>query len=587
MMGALLFLLSTSWRNRLVMRVRRLKQPKYLIGAIVGLLYFLYVCFARFLFSSHSFRYRGGMAGAGDSPENLLFKESVGALILFFIVLLGWVVPHERAALVFTEAEVAFLFPAPVSRKTLIHFKLLKSQFAILFTSLLFTLIFGWSRGGAVWIRALGWWVIFSTLNLHLLAASFARTMLLDRGISNWKRRALVLGIVIVLATGIAIWTWRTVPPPPPVEEITSLSDMKYYAEKVLSSGPLVWLLYPFRVVVRPYLARTATAFLLGLWPPLLFLGLHYLWVARSDVAFEEASVEASRKVAEKVAAIRAGKQHPLSGLKKRKRSPFNLQPTGSPAVAFLWKNLISARSGFTLRFWLLLIWIAVVVGWSAAASARTAGLAAMLGPVVMAFLALSFFMGPQFVRQDFRQELPMADVLKTYPLPAWQVALGELLAPAAILTAVQWLLIALATVTLPQFGPQKLPLELRLGFAFAGVVLAPMLNLVSLVIPNSAVLLFPGWFQTGRDAPQGFEATGQRAVFAVGQLVVLILALIPAAVVFAIVFYVLVYANVLSLSIPLAAIAAALVLAVEAGFGVALVGKLFKRFDVSSETTP
>ena len=53
--------------------------------------------------------------------------------------------------------------------------------------------------------------------------------------------------------------------------------------------------------------------------------------------------------------------------------------------------------------------------------------------------------MGPQLIRQDFRQELPMADLLKTYPLTGWQLAFGELFAPAAILTCTQWLLLIFA----------------------------------------------------------------------------------------------------------------------------------------------
>src|SRR5205085_7964459 len=110
--------------------------------------------------------------------------------------LLAWMVPHQRAALAFTEAEVAFLFPAPVTRRGLIHFKLLRSQTAILFTTVLLTLVAN-RFGGRAWIHAAGWWVILSTLNLHFLGSSFARTLLLERGISNWRRR---LGILLLLA---------------------------------------------------------------------------------------------------------------------------------------------------------------------------------------------------------------------------------------------------------------------------------------------------------------------------------------------------------------------------------------------------
>src|SRR5947209_2672424 len=40
------------------------------------------------------------------------------------------------------------------------------------------------------------------------------------------------------------------------------------------------------------------------------------------------------------------------------------------------------------------------------------------------------------------------------------------------------------------------------------------MLNLISLVIPNVAVLLFPSWLQGSKDSPQGIEATGQRLIY-------------------------------------------------------------------------
>src|SRR5438874_2284566 len=122
MIAALLYLQFHSVKNRIWMRLRRLKKPKYLAGAIVGGLYF-YFYFFRWIFLGG----RGARGfGVPASAESLATYESIGALILFVIVLLGWLLPKERAALVFTEAEVAFLFPAPVSRRTLIHYQLLR-----------------------------------------------------------------------------------------------------------------------------------------------------------------------------------------------------------------------------------------------------------------------------------------------------------------------------------------------------------------------------------------------------------------------------------------------------------------------------
>jgi len=180
MISALLYLQFHSIKNRLLTRIKRLKQPKYLVGGIVGLVYF-YWYFFRFFFGVRVGR--GGFVMAA-SPENLALYESLGALVLLTLVLLAWLIPHQRAALAFTEAEVAFLFPAPISRRGLIHFKLLRSQTAILFTTLLLTLMTN-RFGSHSWIRGAGWWLILSTLNLHFLGSSFARTMLLERGISH------------------------------------------------------------------------------------------------------------------------------------------------------------------------------------------------------------------------------------------------------------------------------------------------------------------------------------------------------------------------------------------------------------------
>jgi hypothetical protein len=578
MISALFYLQYHMFRNRLVSRFKRLKQPKYLIGAIVGGLYF-YFYFFRYLFHGIGGRQPVNLA---VSPEHLQLFELVGALALFVIMLLAWIIPHERAALTFTEAEVAFLFPAPVTRRTLIHFKLLRSQLRIFFSILLLTL-FSRRFGGSAWIHALGWWLILSTLNLHFLGSSFARTLLLDHGISNRLRRLLVFGLAAAMAGSVWVWARRTLPEPGSADT-ANLNAIMDYAQRVLTTGPALYLLYPFRLVVRPFLAPDAAAFFGVLTPVLLLFLLHYLWVIYSDVAFEEASVEASQKLAVRIAAMRAGNWQGAKKNQKARRPWFKLAATGPSATALLWKNLIGVGQVVSVRLWIILIIVVVAVGVGLGNGRTGQNLSFVAAILVATALGYSLLLGPQLLRLDFRQDLPLADILKTFPLRGWQIALGEILAPVVVLAACQWLLL-LVGAGLVFYLPGKqeaLFLAIALGAAF----LLPVLDLLVLLIPNAAVLLFPSWIQAGKDSPRGIETTGQRLIFAVGQLFVLLLALLPAAIAFTGVFFLMKLALGDAAAVPFAALVATIILAVEAGFGVMLLGRLFERFDVSEENT-
>jgi Putative ABC exporter len=588
MISALFYLQFHSVKNRLVMRFKRLKQPKYLIGAVVGGLYF-YFYFFRFLFarSARSGHWNPAAPVTGTLPADPMLYESLGALILFVIVFLAWFFPRKRAALAFTEAEVAFLFPAPVSRRGLIHFKLLRSQLGILMTVLIFTFLSGRFGAGGSWLsRAAGWWVILFTLNLHFIGSSFALTMFMDRGISTWKRRIAVIGLVVVALGIVGMWAVREFPELK-TANLADLDSMTSYLKQVLVSGPLPYLLYPFRLVVRPYLAPDWPDFLVALGPAVLLMALHYVWVIRADVAFEEASVEASQRMAEKLAAGRVGKFGATGKKLKPKRPPFHLAPFGPLPVALLWKNLISAGSAFTARTWLILVVVAVAMGSSLLGSRHTSTLPVMIGALAGMFGVWAVLLGPQIMRQDFRQDLPQADLLKLYPLRGWQIALGEILAPAVVLTAVQWLLLMLGVACALPFARGEISRGLVLALGAGAAVVVPMLNLISLLIPNAAVLLFPSWIQTGKDAPRGIEATGQRLIFALGQFLGFVVALIPAAGMWVGIFFLVkILTNAVLLAVPLASVGAALVLALEAGLGLMWLGWLFNRFDVSAEQT-
>ena len=237
MIGALLYLQCSSMLNRTLRRLKRLRQPKYLLFAVVGAVYFYAYFFRHFI---------GRRAAAAipfsDAPESQAFVELIGALLLFVVMFLAWFIPHQRAALLFTEAEIAFLFPAPITRRGLIHYKLLRSQLSILFTTLFLALV---TRRFAshFWIRVGGWWLILSTLNLHFMGSSFARTLLLDRGVSNWKRRT-AAAILAASLIGLVIW-WAHQTVPPAASTIENVQQLKDYGQRVLFSGPALYILYP------------------------------------------------------------------------------------------------------------------------------------------------------------------------------------------------------------------------------------------------------------------------------------------------------------------------------------------------------
>jgi hypothetical protein len=206
-----------------------------------------------------------------------------------------------------------------------------------------------------------------------------------------------------------------------------------------------------------------------------------------------------------------------------------------------------------------------------------------LIGMLCAMFLGWSLLVGPQLLRQDLRRDLVNADLLKLYPLRGWQIVLGEMLAPVAMLTGLQWLLLIFATNVLWKIP--RVTTALGVVIALSAALLLPALNAVMLLIPNAGVLLFPAWFQAGREAPQGIEATGQRLIMVLAQLLAFLVALIPATIVFLGIFLIgQIFLNPVALILP-ASFVSALVLVGEAWLGVRLLGRVFERFDLSAES--
>jgi ABC-2 type transport system permease protein len=589
--GALLYLRAMTLIGMVRSRLRRLKQPKYLAGAAVGIAYLYFVLFRRF-----SGQPPGGMrSGTGASgvpqvmtPELLVLIAGLGAAALFIALFLSWVIPR-RPALSFGEAEIAFLFPAPVSRRMLIHYRLLSSQFGLALTALVLSVVFrrGGGMGGTALTHAVGWWVILATINLHFTGSSFVISKVLNPSITLPARRNLIIATAAIVVLALVVWASLTISGPEMSDLMRPRTVMRYVRVQ-LDRGPLPWLLAIPRLVIAPYLATGMRSFITALGPALLILVLHYFWVMRTEVAFEEASIARAEKRAARRRAVQQGDFRPNGNARKAQREPFKLAGAGRPEIAFLWKNLLSTSAILRPRGMAIFVAIVVAISLWIANHPSLAVLRVMAVPMASAFAVMLLILGPQLARQDLRSDLMNSDMLKTYPLKGWQIVLGELLTPIVILSMLTWLLLIVVALTFPDGGPVWLTPTLRTAALIGVGVLIPPFCAIQLLVPNAFTVIFPAWVQTVSNRREhGLEVLGQRIIFFAGQMLIIGLALVPAAIGAGIVFVVVQFLFGPLVGLALGVAAAFALLALEAWAGIDWLGQRFERFDLSAELRP
>jgi ABC-2 type transport system permease protein len=594
MVGALLFLRLTSLRNLAVQRIRRLRQPKYLLGAAVAVGYFYYFFFRRLGMSGAA-----SALGSPDAKDAGVFAADLICALLCLMALIriayAWIAPAEKPGLNFSDAEIAFLFPAPISRKTLIHYRLLSSQFAILFSALVITVVFnrGGSLGGHRLLRAIGWWLILSIIDLHLNGTKLTLARLRERSAHFVLWRVVVVGAIVLYVAAVA-WAAKSAAAAYVPGSEGPMRAAGLLVARLQGSPAFRWLTLPFRIVLGPYFATGYREFAVAMVPAGLLLALHYAWVSNSGGEFGEGSIAlAEKKAAFKAAALR-GETPRLGGAKPRPSSgPFPLAPVGPPEIAFLWKNLLSMRSVlFSRRALYVLIGVSV---WLSIAlkpllmrhDSVKAGAVGIMVVVICAIVSgYTLLLGPQLARQDLRNDLPSADLLKTYPLEGWRLALGELLAPTAILTAVLWVcVLASAGFVDAAGGIEWLTAGVRITVVACLAVSAPLLCLIQLIVPNTIMVLMPGWYQSSRSRTAGVEMFGQRLLFGLFQLLCALLVVVPAGLAAWLIIFSSKWVIGVGPAVVLAAVVVLPVLAGEAAVGLWFLGGRFERFDLSAES--
>ena len=570
MFSASLYIITHSARNRLRLRLRRLREPRYLIGAIAGAAYFYFTVFARLSGRRNLTRRRGVVSGA---PVALLSAVRAAApaaigLVLLVLTAVSWLVPFDPGLLDFSEAEVQFLFPAPVSRRWLLLHRMLRSQIGILFGSLTIAL-FTPSIAGYTRLRmAIAMWLLMSTAKVYTTGVSLSRARLTA---SNGRARRVAWLPVGALFAALALVGWsvgRAFLAGPIVSPQDALIRIG-----TATSGAAHVVLWPFMALASPMFAEWPGRYLEALASSAAVLALCIAWVLKSDEAFQDAAAEV---------ADRKAKQPPRQATQYRARGGgWTLAPTGRPEAAFVWKGVLQTLRVVDRRSLARIAAVIVSLTIAAASMGRANGLASMIGALSLVASGFTILMAPQVVRVDMRQDLRHLEVLKTWPVRAASVIRGEMIWPGAMLTGAAWMAIVIA-VFLSATTLSKAGLPLRMAIGGGAFALAPALIFAQLTVHNGVALIFPAWIPLGSQRPRGFDAMGQRLIMLGGTWLLLIVMALPGAIAGGIVWFALQFVVGVAAIVP-GALVCAVVLMIEVLLATEALGPAYEAIDLTA----
>jgi ABC-2 type transport system permease protein len=572
--GTFLTVAFLTLKNRITQQLRRLRQPRYLIGAIAGGIYFWFMIFRR-------------AAGAGNGKLLILKSMSItplvvdfASIVLLLLMILAWALPADSGGLDFSETEIAFLFPAPLRRRDILLYKILRAQPQAIFTAVIMTAL-GWWRNGLF----VGMWAVISVLSIYFMLVSLGRARLRLMHVGFVARLFGVAAIVAGLYW-LALSELRRV-------DFTHINRFKDLTAPVVFKAlnapfqkPLIrTILFIPRLFASAALPSSLSTLAVSVLA-VVALGVAFFFIAAAlNVSFEEASLATSQKRAARKDRGRGQRAGSLV-MFRRAPAPFRLHETGPVEVAIVWKNLIALVRNSIAWAAVFALTMAFLVGlalWS-----HTTGGYLGIGTSLLIMACMFPLLAPNVFANDLRLDMPRLEVLKSYPIAGDRLIAAEIAAPLAVISILEMMFVTSAAVLIGMSDTTKplLRFVATPQFIVAVLILTLPVIAVQLLIRNAVPVLFPAWAGRGKDEPRGFVMTGQRLVVLAGNLLVLVVALIPAAVVFLPSIWI---AHKFFAGNPafvaVATMPAVGVLVAEVWMGVRALGAQFETIDISNES--
>ena len=573
MLGASFYIIACTARNHLRVRLRRLREPRYLIGSIVGVAYLYFAVFARM-------GRRPGGAGrtgparalAGFGSRWQVTGTSLAGLGMFGLAVIVWMLPARSGLLEFSRPEIAFLFPAPVSRRELLLHRVMRSQTASLIAAVVMAVVIAPSSGFGRLRFALSMWLLFVTVHVYFAAVALTRARLAsaDAAVRRvaWLPVA-ILAVALAVVGGGVVQGFIAQPAAGP-------SDVAVRLARMASTGLPAIVLWPFTAMVRPQLAVGAAAFFVSLAGSLLVLAATTAWMLTGDAGLDMAAAEAAEQFASDTRARRSSP--------RARRLGWTLALTGRPEGVFVWKNAMQtfrASDAGLLRFIIPIMGMVVGLSFAVMAANRLQGSAGLVTGISLVVTGIAVLFGPQMMRLDLRADLEHLDVLKTWPVRSPDVIRGQILWPACVVTAIAWVGVVCAALFSGTAFPQ-LASGWRFALAVSATLAVPALVAAQYVVHNAVTVFFPAWVPQGRQRARGVDAMGQRLIMLAGIVVALLVFALPGALLGGIVWFA--FARLLGPAVLVPATALfTLTVLTEVLVATELLGPAYERLDVLS----
>jgi hypothetical protein len=550
----LLWLRFRAWLRRLVRNAATARDALFLVIGVV--------IFALLIGPNVAFR----VFQAEDSPLRqgfVQYTRELGPLVLFAYCALTVAFASAEQGISFTPAEVLFLFSGPFSRRQVLAYKVVgNALLCCVYALLLAAFISAYAARPPIAYAALVltlWFIQFFGTAVSLLVN------ILGARAASWPRKLLLLALVALAAWGVARVGGDAFARGP--GEVVARLRQNEVVQVLLT--PMSWFTDTFTAErLWPDFALGA-ARCLGVDVFLLFL------IFVLDAQYLEAAAAASERAYARLQRARSGGVVVAGTGGSRWRFSLPSLPNWGGVGPLAWRQLTTAVRSPRPIVAFLAVFALMVGGSRLALGAADEGDVPAGGWLIgSTVLGMTVAMLTPLLTFDFRGDIDRIEVLKSLPLPPWRVALGQLLAPTLLLSAVQLLVMGLV---------QGLWGGVELLVVVVAVFALPF-NFVSFGLENLLFLWFPA--RLTPTAPGDFQMMGRQTLMMVVKMAALLLVIGPAAAAGVLTAVVATLVLEVDPVAPALAVACAVMTGLAAGV-VPLVALAFRRFDVARDTPP